>query len=176
MTRYEIRTLTSDDFSALVAMEQDIFGTADEELLCAHYIRMCCDFFNDTCFIALAEGRPVGYLLGFVNGNRGYCSTLAIHPDFQASRVVMLLIRSFICAIAPRADSCWFTVKSDNMAARRLHKVLGATEVTVRKDFYGPGDERIVSSIDREAFNRLREKYQRLGLIEPPSDTSVEAA
>ncbi|MCG8417299.1 MAG: GNAT family N-acetyltransferase [Proteobacteria bacterium] len=176
MTRYQTRPLTSDDFSALVELEQDIFGGSGEELLCSYYIRLCCDFFADTCFITLVDGRPVGYLLGFVNRREAYCTTLAVRPEFQRTRVVTLLLRQFVRVIMSRVDSCWFTVKPDNVAARKLHKMLGATDVEVRKDFYGPGDERIVSRIDRAAFQVLRQKYERLGLVEPQPAAAEEAA
>jgi ribosomal protein S18 acetylase RimI-like enzyme len=165
MSRYTIRTLRSDDFAALASLENDVFGAMGEPVLCPHYLRLCCELSADSCFFALDDGRPVGYLLSFVRDRVVHCTTLAVIPEFQGSRVTVQLIGAFVRRIIDVVDECWFTVKEDNAPARALHRVLGAAEVGRRLDYYGPGDERIVSRIDRATFDRLRPKYERLGFI-----------
>ena len=166
MSRITIRPLTSEDFAALATLENDVFAAMGEEVLCPYYLRLCTEMFKDSCFLALDGDRPVGYLLSFVKEREAYCTTLAVAPGHQGSRVAFQLLRALVGGLVERADACWFTVKEDNLAARALHAALGARDVAIRDDFYGPGDRRIVSRIERQAFERLRARMEKLGLVE----------
>lgn len=165
MNHYTIRSLTTADFAALATLENDVFGAMGEAVLCPHYLRLCTEIYADSCFIALDGDRPVGYLLAFVRDRDVYCTTLAVIPEYQRTRVTMQLIGAFVRRIIDNVDTCWFTVKEDNAPARALHRMLGATEIGRRNDYYGPGDERLVSKIDRPTFERMRAKYERLGFV-----------
>ena len=175
MSRYTIRPLTSDDFAALATLETDVFGAMGEAVLCPHYLRVCTELFRESCFIAFDGDKPVGYLLSFIKDREACCTTLAVIPEYQRKRVTVELIGRFVRHIIDRVDLCWFTVKEDNAPARAMHAMLGAVEVDRRRDYYGPGDERIVSKIDRATFERMRTKYERLGFV-PPRSGVAEAA
>lgn len=176
MASYSVRPLRSEDFAALMRMEREIFGGAGEEVLGPYYVRLCCDFFSSTCFIVFSGDTPAGYLLSFIRDREAYCTTLAVAPSYQGTRAVHLLLKEFVRAIVDHVDVCSFTVKEDNTAARALHQALGATELGVRHDFYGPGDVRLVSRIDREAFLKLRARYEKLGFVPSRPRPALEAS
>jgi len=165
MSSYKTRPMRSGDFAQIMQLEEQIFASDGESVLGPYYVRLCCDFFHDTCFVVESGDRIAGYLLCFLRGREAYCTTLAVHPDYQGRRVVLQLLRALAGALHDRIDGVWFTVKPDNQAARALHAFLGAEDVSVVRDFYHRGDDRIVSHIDHAGLSRMRSRYERLGLV-----------
>jgi ribosomal protein S18 acetylase RimI-like enzyme len=172
MADYQVRPLSPRDFAAVMALEERLFGNKGDKTLGPYYVRLCCDFFGDTCFLALADGEPVGYVLAFVRGREAHCSTLAVVEEHQRTRCVYYLAQELVRAIAYRVDSLWFTVHENNSDARALHATLGASEVGSVAEYVGPGAPRIVSRLERPAFERLRARMQRLGLLDPATQVA----
>jgi ribosomal protein S18 acetylase RimI-like enzyme len=167
MPEYSVRALTPDDFDTLMSLEQSLFGDSGEKTLGPFYVRLCCDFFGDTCLLALADEQPAGYCLTMVRGREAYCSTLAIAPAYQRTRLVHHVVQSLVVTLASRVDAVWFTVHESNADARALHATLGARETAFHPAYFGEGEPRIVSRIDRPAFEKLRRRMARLGLLGP---------
>jgi ribosomal protein S18 acetylase RimI-like enzyme len=153
-------------------LEDSLFGAQGEKTLGPFYIRLCCNFFADTSFVAIVDGEPVGYALAFVREREGHCATLAIVPKYQRTRVVHELVRELMRSLAHRVDALWFTVHESNLDARALHATLGAREVEHHESYYGEGEPRILSRLDRAAFDKLRSRMTRLGLLEPTEPRS----
>lgn len=165
-SRYTVRALESADFRHLRRLEDEIWGQDATGELCPHYLRLCTEIFPDWCFIAFDGDRPVGYALTFANGKVAYCATLAVHPDYQKSRVNYLLIRETVKKLlAEDMNQCRFLVEPGNDDARSVHNALGARVVQEVNDFYKSGDTRLWSIIDRGDLDRVRERYTRLKLV-----------
>lgn len=165
-SRYVIRPLATADFAHLRALEAEIWGGDATGQLCVYYLRLCTDFYPDWCFLALDGDRPVGYVLNFPNGKAAYCATLAVHPDYQKTKVNYLLIRAMVAKLfQEEMEECRFLVEPDNHEARSVHASLGARVIGERPDFYRDGDLRLVSVITKEDLDRLRHKYARLRLV-----------
>jgi ribosomal protein S18 acetylase RimI-like enzyme len=164
--RYTIRPLESGDYYHLQRLEQEIWSGDGTGMLCPYYLRLCTEMFADWCFLALDGDRPVGYVLNFPKGKVNYCATLAVHPEFQKTRVNYLLIRAMVKKLLVEdMEECRFLVEPDNRDARSVHESLGARVVAEVDDYYHPGDRRLWSVINKEDLERIRAKYTRLRLV-----------
>ena len=164
--RYVIRPLCPEDYPHLQRLEREVWGQDEVGELCPYYQRLCTDFFSDWCFIAMDGDRPVGYVLNFPKGRTCYCATLAVHPDYQKTRVNYLLIVAMVRKLlAEDMEECRFLVEPGNQEARAVHQSLGARVVGEVQDYYRKGDLRLWSVIAKQDLERLRARYTRLKLV-----------
>jgi len=157
----DIRTLRSDDYETLHQLEAAIFGQAGYPPVCSYYLRVCTELFPDSCFLALVDGRPVGYNLTFVNGGVAYGTRLGVLDQYQGTGAAIQLIAAMIAMLVKKdVDICWATVKPNNTHARQLYRKIGAIERETRQNFFVPGDELIFLEMDRSALQRFNEEYE----------------
>lgn len=168
---HRVRALDRGDFDALLALEGAVSGAGGDRALGPYFVRLCCEFFRETCFVATVDGEIVAYALCFVQEREAYCTTLTVHPRHRRSEVLQKLLRRLVISLERRVDSCWFTVEQSDQMARLLREGLGAIDLGTRADFYGPGDDRLVLRIDREALSRQRLRYRAAGT--PPQTPRV---
>lgn len=129
MSSVAVRTLRSRDLASLLDLEDRIFRRRGERVLGMDFLAICCEHFADTCFLALEDGAPIGYLLCFVRERRAYCTTLALLPGHRDGPSAFLLAQSLLEALVGRADTCYFTVGDEDPSARSLLSGLGAVPV-----------------------------------------------
>ncbi len=165
-SRFTIRALESTDFHNLQRLENEIWSKDPTGQLCPFYLRLCTEHYADWCFICFECERPAGYVLNFPRGKVNYCATLAVHPDFQKSKVNYLLIRAMVVKLLQEdMEECRFLVEPDNWDARSIHESLGARVISEVQDFYCKGDTRLWSTITKDDLERIRVKYTRLRLV-----------
>ena len=160
MSDYDVRPLEPRDFDTLMALEQQLFGDKGEKTLGPFYVRLCCDFFSDTCFLALRR-RRARRLLPLVRPRPRGVLLDARH-------------RAGAPALAPRLPVRAVVRRRDRVAGR--HRVVHGPRVERRRArpprdarrardracttaYFGPGEPRIVSRIDRVAFEKLRSPH-----------------
>src|SRR5258708_27115417 len=97
---WQIRAFTPADFPSIMRLEEMVFGAAGEDTLGAYYVRLCCEFFPDTCFIATVDGRTAGYVLCFVRGREAYGTTLPVAPELQGGPGAWRLVPAPVRAIS----------------------------------------------------------------------------
>jgi len=125
-------------------------------------------------FGAFASENLVG-ILAFVRPAReklrhgAELAGMYVAPEFRRRGLGRALVDAALAHARslPGVRQLKLTVNAANAPARALHKMLGAIEVGRKRDYYGPGDERIVAKIDRAIFEQMRPKYERLGFIPP---------
>ena len=86
MNERHIRPLRRDDFAELMRLEEEVFGGTASRVL-SRTLRLCCEFFADTCFIAEEKGRAVGYVCLCAGARR--IARPSRSPDLQGSRVAV---------------------------------------------------------------------------------------
>lgn len=138
----EIRRSIPDDVSAIVEMENSIFGipfTQSDILSC-----ICSDL--GMCFTALEEGQPIAYMLGKKILPEGEIYRIAVREDKRQRGIgYRLLSYALKTEGGEGVETIFLEVRSKNTPARALYKAYGFKEIGMRKNYYHkPQDDAII--------------------------------
>ena len=138
----EIRRSIPDDVSAIVEMENSIFGipfTQSDILSC-----ICSDL--GMCFTALEEGQPIAYMLGKKILPEGEIYRIAVREDKRQRGIgYRLLSYALKTERGSGVETVFLEVRKQNQPARALYRSYGFTEIGERKNYYqNPTDDAVV--------------------------------
>ena len=136
------RPLTKADYDHIVRVIDKWWGGPTSALAHPVYFYEL----GEQAMVAEAEGRVVGFLLGFVSGDVGYVHLVGIDPEYRRKHVGTMLYQGFerSCTGAGcRRLKAITTIGNDGSV--RFHEALGWISEEV-DDYAGPGRTRIVFS------------------------------
>jgi ribosomal-protein-alanine N-acetyltransferase len=93
-------------------------------------------------FVALYEGRIVGYVGIQVIMDEGHITTIAVDPDLRGQRIgERLLVVALEEAIRRGAEHMTLEVRRSNVAAQKLYAKYGFVKVSARRGYYSDHNE-----------------------------------
>ena len=95
------------------------------------------------CWVARREDALVGYGVVATAAEEAHLLNLSVAPDWQRKGIGSDLARFFVkLARDFGAERIYLEVRPSNTAARALYKLLGFTEIGLRRDYYPAGEGR----------------------------------
>lgn len=89
--------------------------------------------------------RLLGYVCWWVVGDEVHILNLAVHPDTRRGGTGRALVQRVVDdAISHNAASVSLEVARRNEPAAALYRSMGFSEVGVRRDYYGQGEDAVI--------------------------------
>lgn len=101
--------------------------------------------------VAEDEGLIVGFLTGMMVVDEFHLHNIAVHPDFRGRGIGKELLES-IKSLCEEHEfrRILLEVREDNEIARHLYLSMGYEAVGTRKDYYGPGQDAYLYTMQLE--------------------------
>jgi len=157
----EIRTMTTDDVPAAVALEQRVYPEPWTEGVFSDELAQP----NRTYLAAVEGDELIGYAGMMVVFEDAHVTTVSVAPGARGigvgKRMMLLLVEA---AIAAEAEHLTLEVRMSNESAQALYRKFGLAPVGVRKDYYLNEDALIMWANDinepeyRERLEMIREE------------------
>jgi ribosomal-protein-alanine N-acetyltransferase len=92
-----------------------------------------------------AVHRLVGYACWWLVGDEVHILNLAVHPEARGTGAGRALVQRILDdAVAHGAVSVSLEVRPANAAALGLYRALGFTQIGLRKNYYGRGEDAVI--------------------------------
>jgi ribosomal protein S18 acetylase RimI-like enzyme len=143
-----VRQAGPADFDQLREVDARIFGTLAYPYFT---IRQLFDAFPECWLVAAHPSGLVGYSLGVPSADHSYAWLfgLAVDPDHRRRGYGRRLTAASLNLLAGlRVETALLTVEPGNIAAQRLYRSFGFVETAHRRDYFGPGEDRVVMACD----------------------------
>lgn len=137
----EIRRAGAADVSAIAALEAEIFSDpwsmrAVSDCVCK----------GAMCFVAVADGEVIAYVLGTLIAPEGEIYRIAVRPDKRQRGIGYRLLDYSVKTERGRGlEALFLEVRSENVPARNLYRSYGFKEISIRKNYYrDPPDDAVI--------------------------------
>lgn len=138
----DIRRATADDATAISEAEQLIFSDpwSRKDILGA----ICTS--GSMCYVAVADGALIAYIIGRVIAPEGEIYRIATLPEKRGRGIAYRLLDYAVkCERGRGLESLFLEVRSQNLPALSLYRAYGFKRIGLRKNYYkNPADDAIV--------------------------------
>ncbi len=134
---YVLRTATTNDLGAVMAIEQETFPVDawPEELVRSELASR-----HGRYLVAVVEGTIVGYAGLRVVGDQGDIQTIAVDAEHRRDGIGRAMLVELLAeAKRRRAADVFLEVRTDNPGATALYESLGFERLAVRRGYYKDG-------------------------------------
>ena len=91
------------------------------------------------------HGRLLGYVCWWIVGDEVHILNLAVHPDARRGGTGRALVQRVLDdAATHQAVSVSLEVGHHNAAASALYRAMGFTEIGLRRNYYGQGEDAVI--------------------------------
>lgn len=136
-----IRPATSADLSALVQLEEAVFGT---EGYPRFVLRQAWDLWPSSLLVASTSDELVGYVLAGRGETSGWILSLGVTPHVRGTGVGRRLVTSALEILERQGCRCVRLSVAPSTAALKLYESLGFVEVGREKEYFGVGEPRLL--------------------------------
>jgi ribosomal-protein-alanine N-acetyltransferase len=129
-----LEPMRSEHVEQVVAIERTIF---DSPWTRGMFRQEVADRYLSRSWVAILEGRVIGYLITWFLRDEVHLLNIGIHPDCQGRGYGRRMLDYLISqAVQSDRDSITLEVRSSNRVARRLYESFGFVAVGRRKGYY----------------------------------------